>query len=297
MTIEEMRNRKKQLHMTNRELAEKSGVPVSTVAKILSEATANPRRDTVIALERVLQPDYTAVNRNAAVLPPMNYVKEPDAPYSYGTEAVQYTDLKSDHRRKPAKTQGEFTISDYYEIPDDRRVEMIDGRIYEMASPTWIHQTLVMHIWKAIQNCIDEHAVPCQVVAAPFDVQLCGDNFTMVQPDVTVFCDKNEKLGNIRAVGAPDFVCEVLSPSTAFYDRHLKLFKYRDAGVREVWMVSYQQKTVEVYFFEESEQPAEYSMSEQIPLKISGGQCVVDFDAIVRKQIRGSFFYSPERDG
>ena len=67
---------------------------------------------------------------------------------------------------------------------------------------------------------------------SPVDVQLDEDDRTVVQPDVLIVCDRS-KFQNGRVFGAPDFVVEVLSPSTSKKDSRLKLYKYGEAGVRE----------------------------------------------------------------
>ena len=91
-------------------------------------------------------------------------------------------------------------------------------------------------LFSALDDCIEEHGMSCSAQASPFDVQL--DDYTIVQPDVMVFCRDPLQVYADRATAAPDLVIEVLSKSTAFRDRHLKLFKYQRAGVREVWLVS-----------------------------------------------------------
>ena len=111
--------------------------------------------------------------------------------------------------------------------------------------------------------------MPCKVQGAPFDVQL--DAYTVVQPDVMVFCEDPSQ----------DLIIEILSKSTAFRDRHLKLFKYRNSGVREVWLVSPDDRKVEVYLFTKGEEKLiTYSFDDKIPVDISGGKCIIDFSEI-----------------
>lgn len=54
MDIAEMRKRKKEAGLTNAQIAELSGVPFSTVNKVFSGATDNPRYRTYLAIEAVL---------------------------------------------------------------------------------------------------------------------------------------------------------------------------------------------------------------------------------------------------
>ena len=183
------------------------------------------------------------------------------------------------HRRENSLfTEPLHTIEDYLALPDERRVEMIDGRFYNMASPTGIHQQISLLIWRELFQCIEDHGMPCSVQAAAFDVQL--DLHTFVQPDVMVFCRDPSQAFAVRATTPPDFVIEVLSRSTAFRDRHLKLFKYREAGVKEVWLVSPEKQTVEVHLFENEEEPVTYTFDGKVPVHLSEGRCAIDFSEI-----------------
>ena len=88
---------------------------------------------------------------------------------------------------------------------------------------------------------------PCKVFSAPFDVRLNADSRddTVVQPDLLVVCDKS-KLNGKSCVGAPDFVIEILSNSTARLDTFVKFRLYQRAGVREYWIVNPETRTVQV---------------------------------------------------
>ena len=86
---------------------------------------------------------------------------------------------------------------------------------------------------------------------APFSVYLNEDNRTYLEPDITVVCDR-DKLDDKGCHGAPDFVAEILSPSSRSRDCLLKLIRYREAGVREYWIVDPERETVTVYDFVEN---------------------------------------------
>ena len=297
MTIEEMRQRKKALHLTNQELAGMAGLPVSTVAKVLSGVTENPRRDTIEALESVLfRADYPGNGHSGIRYPDHTYGNSSfirETGYVYGSTVKKQeegTSFRENEAEASAYSEGRqsrrrhFTIADYEALPEERRAELIDGRLYDLAAPTGIHQQIVMRIWKALDNCIEEHGMSCTVQAAPFDVQAWPDEDTIVQPDVMVFCTDPSMALKARATTAPDFICEVLSPSTAFRDRHLKLYKYRIAGVKEVWLVSVRDRKVEVYrFVDGCDDPDLYIFSDKVPVRISEGRCEVDFEAISKR--------------
>lgn len=97
------------------------------------------------------------------------------------------------------KHQGEFTLEDYYSIPDEIRVELIDGVIYDMSIPTHIHQLIILEIYDVIKAHIKKKNGEYIVHAAPMDVQLDCDNRTMVQPDVQVICERKKLKKRINA--------------------------------------------------------------------------------------------------
>ena len=112
----------------------------------------------------------------------------------------------------------------------------------------------------------------------------------MIQPDVLVVCDRN-KLKNGRLFGAPDFVVEILSPSSRKKDSYIKLVKYSNADVREYWLVDPDKKRVVVYDFANDELAKGYTFKEKVPVSIFNGHCEVDF-AEINEYIR--FLYEEE---
>jgi len=143
-----------------------------------------------------------------------------------------------------------FTYADYCHWPDDERWELIDGEAYAMAAPGLAHQTVVGELFRQIANYLV--GKPCRPFVAPFDVRLPRldegdkDTTTVVQPDITVVCDPT-KLDERGCRGAPDWVIEVLSPSTAAKDQIQKLAAYERAGVQEVWLVHPTDRVVIIY--------------------------------------------------
>lgn len=129
-----------------------------------------------------------------------------------------------------------YTYEDYLNWPEDERVELIDGQIYDMAAPTKRHQELLGRLYIRFGNYLDGKS--CDVYFAPFDVRIDLDlgKDSVVQPDLVVICD-DEKLDEQGLNGAPDLVIEVLSKSTASRDRVVKYHKYLAAGVKEYWLV------------------------------------------------------------
>lgn len=247
MTVEEMRRKKKELGYTNEMIAELAGVPLGTVQKIFAGVTENPRYDTLRALTDMFRSEE-------------NRIAEVKALYI-------------------AKPKGEYTIEDYYALPEDRREELIDGVLYDMAAPTSIHQILVTRLWSIFDSHIRSDKGTCRAMMSPLDVQLDCDNRTMVQPDVMVICDE-EKLQYQGIVGAPDLVVEIISRNSAKRDTVIKLHKYMEAGVREYWIVDPDRQKVIVYHFEEQDMPVIYGFDAKIPVRIFDRKCEVDFSAI-----------------
>lgn len=252
MNLAQMQYYKQQKGYSLDQLSELSGVPRGTIQKIFSGETKSPRYETLKALEAVLKPKG------------VSYQDDLDGPEGKRTGVAEASLAYQSGK-------GGYTLDDYYALPDDQRVELIDGVFYDMAAPSTIHQIAGGEIYTPIKMFIKSKGESCIPFMAPVDVQLDCDNRTMVQPDVMILCDRS-KLIRRCIMGAPDFVVEVLSPSTKRKDATLKLMKYRDAGVREYWMVDVDKERVVVYFFEEDELPVIYGAEDEIPIGIFGGE-------------------------
>ncbi len=166
-----------------------------------------------------------------------------------------------------------YTIDDIYALPDNHRAELIDGRIYDMAPPNTMHQRLVSEFTITIGNHIRSKKGSCRVFPAPFAVFLNKDNKNYVEPDISVICDKS-KIDDYGCSGAPDWVIEVISPSTERMDYGIKLFKYRSAGVREYWIVNPAKGIVNVYDFEHDEKTRLYDFDDNISSCIYEDLCI-----------------------
>ncbi len=251
MTIDEMRQKKKEKGYTYAQIADLSGVPLGTVQKVFSGETEKPRYDTLLALEQLFTD--TPVLRESAL-------------YKHNGRYER---------------NGSYTLDDYYALPDEQRVELIDGYFYDMSSPTFGHQSIGGEIHRQIANYIMEHGGDCRPFIAPVDVQLDCDNKTMVQPDVGIVCDPS-KIKRFGIYGAPDFLVEVISPSTKKKDYALKLSKYMEAGVREYWILDFRQEKILVYFFESDIYPVIYGFDQPVPVNIYDGNLKIDFSNIAR---------------
>ena len=179
-----------------------------------------------------------------------------------------------------SKGKGEYTVEDYHALPDDARYELIDGELFLLETPSILHQTILGELYLQFRSCQEAHGPSCRVFLSPCDVQLDMDEKTMLQPDLFILCRQVD--WEKKAIwGAPDLTLEILSDPTRSRDMLLKTYKYKNAGVREYWIVDPKRKEVLVYdFSEEDLTPERYSFHDRIPIHLSKGACHIDFDQI-----------------
>ncbi|MEE0919782.1 MAG: Uma2 family endonuclease [Lachnospiraceae bacterium] len=77
-----------------------------------------------------------------------------------------------------------ITLDQYEALPEDKRVEVFEGVVYDMASPSQIHQSISMQLSTIINNYLLQKKGPCRIFSAPFDVKLSDKPLTIVQPDI-----------------------------------------------------------------------------------------------------------------
>ncbi len=257
MTIEEMKQIKKEKGFSYAQIAERSGVPLGTIQKVFGGSTESPRYSTLQALE-----EFFLSEIGTEAIP--NLVCE-EFPYQAGKE----------------KKQGEYTIEDYYALPDDQRVELIDGVIYDMSSPSFVHQDIISEIFFQIVQFTRSKKDNCKPLLSALDVRVDCTDRTMVQPDIVIICDKNkDKIRRWGIMGAPDFALEILSPSTRKKDMIIKLAKYSESNVREYWILDPDKRKLIVYDLEHEEIPVIYDLHGKAPVNIFNGELEIDLDAI-----------------
>ena len=147
------------------------------------------------------------------------------------------------------RKQQRYSYADYLTWDDDRRYEIIDGEVFDMTSPSLLHQSISGELSRQMANYFEDK--PCKVFAAPLDVLLAknasrsDEVFTVVQPDIMVVCDP-KKIEERGIVGAPDLVVEIISPSTSSKDNIIKRRVYEQAGVKEFWLISPVERLIRV---------------------------------------------------
>ncbi len=142
-----------------------------------------------------------------------------------------------------------YSWQDYLSWDEGERFELFEGTAWAMSpAPSRFHQELLMEFSRQFSNYLVDK--PCRVYAAPFDVKLSADDLdyapTVFQPDLAVCCDE-EKLTDQGMTGAPDFVLEILSPSTGIRDRREKFDTYCKYGVGEYWIADPEHGVLEIF--------------------------------------------------
>ena len=169
-----------------------------------------------------------------------------------------------------------YTYDDYLKFTDDKPVEIIDGRISAMSpAPSRIHQKILMDIAYEIKNYIKINNGECEVYPAPFDVVLKNEDENVssskniVQPDISVICDKN-KLTDKGCIGSPDMIVEIVSPYNPSNDYIRKLSLYEQFKVREYWIVNPMEKNILVYTLTDNgyAAPKIYSFNDKVKVNI-----------------------------
>jgi len=171
-----------------------------------------------------------------------------------------------------------WTYADYkaWELKPGERYEIIYGEAYAMAAPSVYHQAILAELTRQFANFLV--GKPYRVYPAPFDVRLFYEedesDDTVVQPDLTVICDKNKR-GKEGGRGAPDLVIEILSMSNTAVEMQRKFELYRDAGVREYWVVNGEHKNLTVYLFNGKYMASKtYSKNDAVPVTVLEGLSV-----------------------
>lgn len=152
--------------------------------------------------------------------------------------------------------EGSYNYADYLLWKFEERLELLKGKIAQMATPNRAHQRLSGRLFLALGNALGRSR--CEVYSAPFDVRLSRFNArqnkdvtTVVQPDLCVICDP-AKLDDRGCVGAPDLIVEILSPGNSRKEMKDKFEIYEENGVTEYWVVMPEFQTIQVYRLNEA---------------------------------------------
>jgi Uma2 family endonuclease len=165
------------------------------------------------------------------------------------------------------------TVADYLSWDDGERWELIGGAAYNMSpAPAVKHQDLVLNLSSLLRERLK--GKPCKPFVAPVDVVLSDED--VVQPDVFVVCDPS-KITPQNIQGAPDFIAEVLSPSTARKDLREKKALYQRLAVAEYLVLDPLECYALLFRLDGSgryDAGQVYGPDETVELKILGGEAV-----------------------
>ena len=179
------------------------------------------------------------------------------------------------------KIDPRYTYADYCGWDDSERWELIDGVAYALASPSRWHQTVSKRFFRQLDSFLDgKH---CEAFYAPFSVRLNADadDNTVVEPDILVVCDESKLNDGKGVIGAPDFIVEVLSPSTAAHDLVIKFRLYQRSGVREYWTVDPERKTTAAHVLQNGKYNTRFfnELDSDAPVEVLEG-CVINLSKV-----------------
>lgn len=148
------------------------------------------------------------------------------------------------------------TYAEFLELTrnTEDRYEYIDGEIYYLASPKTAHQSALTELFGIFYNWFE--GKECRPMVAPYDITLRrhAEDINVVQPDLMVICDLEEKLGEDDYYkGVPTLVVEIISEGTRSKDLVKKLDLYMSCGVMEYWIVNPSNGEVAIYLFQDKD--------------------------------------------
>ena len=141
-----------------------------------------------------------------------------------------------------------YTLTDYLTWDGPERYELENGRAVLMASAGMSHNQVITELLGLFREQIRKTGSSCVTVTStdvilPNPGESDDEASTVYVPDVLILCDQS-KVRNDKIFGAPEFVVEVLSDSTASRDIGVKRAAYQAAGVREYWVIDRATKTI-----------------------------------------------------
>jgi Uma2 family endonuclease len=183
------------------------------------------------------------------------------------------------------KEKTNYTYADYkgLELNEGERFEIIRGKAFAMSAPNAGHQAILAALASQFSDFLEDK--PHKVYPAPYDVRLFyredESDDTIVQPDIVVVCDE-KKRGQEGCRGAPDLTVEILSPSNTAIEMEQKLNLYREAGVREYWVIDPENLSLTVYCFREVGSIYNYKNTATVPVAVLPG-LMIELERVFKK--------------
>jgi Uma2 family endonuclease len=192
---------------------------------------------------KLAQVEDVYITRSGKRIAVLKYWEEPREEFSKAAES------KAAYRAGNPRVSAE----EFQKLTDasENRYELIDGEVYQLASPSYEHQRIIGEIFNQIYQWAK--GKKCKPVTAPFDVTLLrNDTQNIVQPDIVVICDP-ENINDRGRYGIPSLVVEVLSEATQNKDMLKKLNVYLAGGVGEYWIANPWSREIYIYSFASGE--------------------------------------------
>lgn len=273
LSVPEMETLRKELGLRYSVISEKTGLPASTLQKVLSGKTRSPRAEVLTKLREYFAdlgcewgPSVKKGRSGHSFFREQLIPRETPVAY-YGTEMPEEMPVVYEEWPHEKRTDHLYTTEEFEAFSEDFRVELIDGELYDMSPLLRVHQSIQMVLSAAFYNFIQTNHGNCEVYPAGLGVWLDEDDHTVLMPDITVCCDP-DRLTEKGMDGAPDLVVEILSPSNWKKDSILKYKKYVGAGVREYWMVDPGRRTIQVFRKDRGTCCEFYTFDDPVPVGI-----------------------------
>lgn len=290
LSIDELRQKKKELKLTTADIAYNTELPLSTVSKIMTGETKNPSYITIEKIHEFICREEMKIRLKAYIEAVSKYLDDhPDEDVDQKEFYIEYTKKHpfhdfaggEDKSKKDEKHSiwenlalddaHRATIKDFADLGETRNIELMDGYFIVNQSPNLNHHLLVKHIGNIVDRFIDDNHGKCVMFNTGIGVFIDSDEFSCLIPDICVLCDRT-KFVSEGIVGAPDWVIEVTSPATARNDYTTKMHKYMSAGVREYWIVDPNKETVTVHIEGMPMIIHLYGFDDEIPVNIYDGK-------------------------
>lgn len=243
------------LKLTQKDVEAKSGIHQADISRI-ERGMANPSLDTIIRL---------AASMNKRVR-----IEFDDDPYK--EEKLNYNGKLKPYLLSD-KIQGDYTVSDFADIPENMSFELIDGVIYDIESPGFAHQDITSALYSMILDFAEAHGKECKILSGPFTLCESTEDTckNRVLPDVGVVFEKT------------DFICEVVSSESLERDYQAKKNLYKKLGVKEYWILDPLCRKLTVYTASGNYRtPKIYENSETVGLFVFNNELTINLKGIWR---------------
>ena len=252
MNVEKLKQLKKDAGYTNQMISDESGVPLGTVQKIFSGETKAPRFKTLKAIEGVLiyASGYDDEMRLAAA-----YERPVARPVPAPADNID-TEVQQD---SGSETNGASE--------KDMLKELMTGEIIF-----------------AIRSYMEENGISGYMAGLRTPVRFGRADQTgeAIYPDICLVTNR-EMIRRDGIEGAPKLIIEIMDSETKSMQLGAKPDMYREAGVKEYWMIDISSKNIMAYDFEREAFPSMYGFSGRVPVRSIGGGCEVNFAKLYSK--------------